>query len=286
MRALDTVADGLIAAVRDCAAPGGSADDDVPPERVGAYDVLGRIGRGGMAVVYRARHRRLRRVVALKMLLGGEFADRDERLRFRAEAEAVARLQHPNIVQIHEVGEHDACPGLPHLYFTLELVDGGSLAQRLGGAPLPVRQAARWLESIARAVHYAHQQGVVHRDLKPSNVLLTHDGQPKLCDFGVAKLLTGRSVHTRRGTLVGTVEYMAPEQAGGNGDVGPAADVYALGAILYEMLTGRPPFRGAGSLDTLVQVRTLEPLPPHRLRPGVPTDLETVCLKCLEKEPP
>jgi eukaryotic-like serine/threonine-protein kinase len=165
MRALDTVADPLIAAVRDCAGPGLETDEDIAPERVGEYDVLGRIGRGGMAVVYRARHRRLRRVVALKMLLGGEFADREERSRFRAEAEAVARLQHPNIVQIHEVGEHDACPGLPHLYFTLELVDGGSLAQRLAGTPLPVGQAARWFELLARAVHYAHQQGVVRRRL-------------------------------------------------------------------------------------------------------------------------
>jgi WD40 repeat protein/tetratricopeptide (TPR) repeat protein len=285
-RALDALTDPVIAAVQACtAARDDPPAEEVPPERVGDYEVLGPIGRGGMAVVYRARHRELRREVALKMLLGGEFADRPERLRFRIEAEAVARLQHPNIVQIYEVGEHDGGNGLPHPYFTLELVDGGSLAQRLAaGPPLP-RQAAAWLEALARAAHYAHGQGVVHRDLKPANVLLTRDGTPKLCDFGVAKLLTGSAVHTRSGMLVGTAEYMAPEQAAGDTDVGPAADVYALGAILYEMLAGRPPFRGGNPLDTLLHVRVHDPQPPRTVRPGVPADLETVCLKCLEKDP-
>jgi WD40 repeat protein len=285
-RALDDLTDPVMAAVQACtSARDGAPAEEVPPDRVGDYEVLGSIGRGGMAVVYRARHRELRREVALKMLLGGEFADRQERLRFRIEAEAVARLQHPNIVQIYEVGEHDGGNGLPHPYLALELVDGGSLAQRLGAGPPPPRQAAAWLEALARAAHYAHEHGVVHRDLKPANVLLTRDDTPKLCDFGVAKLLTGSAVHTRSGMLVGTAEYMAPEQAAGDADVGPAADVYALGAILYELLAGRPPFRGGNPLDTLLHVRVRDPQPPRTLRPGVPADLETVCLKCLEKEP-
>src|SRR5438128_235883 len=246
-RAMDRVSDPMIVAVRDCIVSGRALPEDNPPERIGDYQILGRIGRGGMAIVYRARHRELGRVVALKMLLGGEFADREERRRFLAEAKAVARLQHPNIVQIHEVGEHEGDTGLPHPYFTLELVEGGSLAQTLAAKPPAPRQLALWLELLARATHFAHQKGIVHRDLKPSNVLLTGDGQPKLCDFGVAKLLTEAGAHTRSGMLVGTVEYMAPEQAQGEPNVGPAADVYALGAILYEGLTGRPPFRGASA---------------------------------------
>jgi WD40 repeat protein len=262
------------------------ADLDGAPPRVGGYEVLEEVGRGGMGVVYRARHLALKRTVALKVLREGAFAGRDERLRFRAEAEAVARLQHPNVVQIFDVGEWragEAAPPVP--YLALEFVDGDSLTTKLAGRPQPPRQAAVWLEPLARAVHHAHQQGIVHRDLKPSNVLLTRDGTPRLCDFGVAKLLAGAGVHTRSGTLVGTAEYMAPEQARGDVGVGPAADVYALGAVLYECLTGRPPFRGETALDTLMQVTHDEPVPPHRLRPGVPADLETVCLKCLENDP-
>jgi eukaryotic-like serine/threonine-protein kinase len=238
-----------------------------------------------MGVVYKARHLRLGRVVALKMLVGGQFADRAQRQRFRAEAEAVARLQHPGIVQRFEVGEHDVGAGPPRPYFTLEYVEGGSLDRRLAGRPLPPLQAAAWLDHLARAVHYAHERGIIHRDLKPSNVLLTDDDRPKVCDFGVAKLLTGSDRQTASGLILGTAEYMAPEQAEGKGTAGPACDVYALGVILYEMLAGRPPFKGATTLDTLAQHRTQEPVPVRRLQPSVPRDLETVCPKCLEKEP-
>src|SRR5262249_44763172 len=260
-------------------------EHDALPRRGGDYEVHAEVGRGGMGVVYQARHVRLGRVVALKMLLGGCFADPGQRQRFRAEAEAVAALQPPHIVQLFEVGDYEAGEGLPCPYFTLEFVAGGSLAQRLAGRPAPPRQAAAWLEPLARAIQYAHQHDIIHRDLKPSNILLTGDGQPKICDFGVAKLLAGSDFKTLSGMLVGSPEYMAPEQAEGNTAVGPATDVYALGAILYEMLTGKPPFRGTSTLDTLNQVRQVEPVPPRRLQPKVPRDLETICLKCLAKEP-
>jgi WD40 repeat protein/tRNA A-37 threonylcarbamoyl transferase component Bud32 len=254
------------------------------PTRVGDYDVIGEIGRGGMGVVYRARHRRLGREVALKMLLRGIYAEPEEKARFRAEAEAVARLQQPNIVQLYEFGEHDAGDGQLRPYFTLEFVDGESLSARLAGRPLPPRQAAAWVEIVARAVQFAHEHGVVHRDLKPSNILLAADGQPKLCDFGVAKLLTGSDLKTLSGAVLGTVEYMAPEQAAGDAAVGPPADIYALGAILYASLTGRPPFQGTNSLLTLEQVRQQEPVAPRLLVPQVPRDLNTICLKCLQKK--
>jgi WD40 repeat protein len=284
-RALDGLSDPTLAAYRRSASSGPlSVGKDLPP-RVGDYEILAEVGRGGMGVVYRARHVRLRRVVALKMLLAGHFADRDQCHRFRAEAEAVARLQHPQIIQLFEIGEHEVDAGLPRPYFTLEFVEGGNLDQRLAGRPLPPRQGAAWLELLARAVHHAHEQGIIHRDLKPSNVLLTGDGQPKICDFGVAKLLTGSDLKTVSGTVLGTAEYMAPEQAAAKDPLGPACDVYALGAILYEMLSGRPPFKGATTLDTLNQVRTQEPVPVRRFQPSVPQDLETVTLKCLAKGP-
>jgi WD40 repeat protein len=286
-RALDGESDALAAAYRQAVLATPPPPPEAPPQRVGDYDILGELGCGGMGVVYRARHRKLQRVVALKMLLGGAFARADDRARFRAEAEAVARLSHPHIIHIYEVGEHDAGVGLPRPYFTLELAEGGNLAGRLAGRPQPPRQAAGWLEALAGAADYAHRQGVVHRDLKPSNVLLTADGALKLCDFGVAKFLTGSDFKTASGMLVGTPEYMAPEQAWGNGDqIGPAADIHALGAILYEALTGRPPFQAAEVLDTLEQVRSREPVPPRRLQTAVPRDLETICLKCLQKQPP
>jgi WD40 repeat protein len=284
-RALDGLSDPTLAAYRQSA-----TSDPLParkglPERVGDYEILAEVGRGGMGVVYRARHVRLHRVVALKMLLGGHFADGDKRLRFRVEAEAVACLQHPHIVQLFESGEYEVDPGLPRPYFTLEFVEGGNLAQRLAGRLVPPRQAAAWLESLARAAHYAHERGIIHRDLKPSNILLTGDGQPKVCDFGVAKLAAGSDLKTLSGFLVGTAEYMAPEQAEGRAAVGPATDVYALGAILYELLTGRPPFKGTSTLDTINQVKVQEPVPPRRLQPHVPRDLETIAMKCLAKEP-
>jgi tetratricopeptide (TPR) repeat protein len=252
-----------------------------PGPEVPGYEILGDLGRGGMGVVYKARQVALKRPVALKMLLNGTHLDPERLDRFRAEAETVARLQHPNIVQVYEVGELDGWP-----FFSLELVEGGSLDRKLAGAPLQVRDAATLLETLARAMHHAHQRGLVHRDLKPANVLLAADGTPKITDFGLAKQLDADAGRTHSGAVVGTPSYMAPEQAEGkNREVGPAADVYALGAILYECLTGRPPFRGATVLETLDQVRTWEPVPPSRLQPGVPRDLETVCLKCLRKEP-
>ncbi|OAI41423.1 hypothetical protein AYO40_03165 [Planctomycetaceae bacterium SCGC AG-212-D15] len=234
-----------------------------------------------MGIVYKARQEKLKRLVALKMILAGSHADANALTRFRTEAEAVARLQHPNIVQIYEVGEHDGSP-----FFSLEFVEGNNLAQKLAGTPLRPSEAVQMLEPIARAMHEAHQRGIVHRDLKPANVLLTREGQPKVTDFGLAKQLDTDMGQTRTGAVMGTPSYMAPEQAlGRNVEVGPAADIYALGAMLYEFLTGRPPFKGATPMDTLFQVTTEEPVPPTRLQPGVPKDLETICLKCLRKEP-
>jgi WD40 repeat protein/serine/threonine protein kinase len=245
------------------------------------YEIEGVLGRGGMGVVYKARHLALKRPVALKMILGGGHAGEADRARFRLEVEAVARLQHPNIVQIHEVGE---VGGLP--FCALELVEGGSLAAKLRDKPLPPRAAARLVSLLAEAMHLAHSRNVVHRDLKPANVLLTADGQPKVTDFGLARHLDVDSGQTQTGAIMGTPNYMAPEQASGQTHAaGPAADTYALGAILYECLTGRPPFQGATPLETLDQVRSREPVPPSRLEPKVPRDLETICLKCLRKEP-
>jgi serine/threonine-protein kinase len=248
---------------------------------VPGYEILGELGRGGMGVVYKARHLGLKRLVALKMIRDGALAGPDDLARFQGEAEAVARLQHPNIVQIFEVGRHDGRP-----YFSLEYVDDGSLAERLAGAPQPPQEAARLVAVLARAMHSAHQQGVIHRDLKPANVLLTRDGTPKVGDFGLARLADHGESLTHTGAVLGTPSYMAPEQAGGKGNkpIGPATDVYALGAILYELLTGRPPFRGTSSIATLHQVLFEEPVPPSRLQPQVPRALEAVCLRCLAKD--
>jgi hypothetical protein len=234
-----------------------------------------------MGVVYKATQLSLGRTVALKMVLAGAHAGEQDVARFRVEAEAVARLQHPNIVQVFEVGQADGRP-----FFSLEFCPGGSLADRLGGAPLPPAEAARLVETLARAMHAAHQRGVVHRDLKPANVLLGADGAPKVTDFGLAKRLDDTSGRTQTGSILGTPSYMAPEQASGRKDIGPAADIYALGAILYELLTGRPPFRAATPLDTVLQVVADEPAPPRQLSSVVPRDLEAVCLKCLNKDPP
>src|SRR5262245_14518078 len=250
--------------------------------RVPGYEVEAMLGRGGMGVVYRARHLRLNRPVALKMLLAGDCAGPSERARFQREAEAVANLRHPNIVQVYDVGEQDGRP-----YFTMEIVEGGSLADKLAGAPQPAREAAALVVTLAEAVSAAHQGGIVHRDLKPANVLLTPDGTPKISDFGLARRLEGGERLTQSGALLGTPSYMAPEQARGRTQaLGPAVDIYALGAILYELLTGRPPFRGETAADTVVQVLSQEPVPPSRLNARVPRDLETICLKCLHKEPP
>jgi WD40 repeat protein len=244
------------------------------------YRIIKELGRGGMGVVYQARHLRLGRVVALKMILAGGHASAKDLLRFLGEAEAVAALQHPHIVQLYEFGQHG---GLP--YFTLEFVAGGTLAGKLSGTPLAPREAARIVEQLARGMAYAHQRGIIHRDLKPGNVLLGQDGTPKITDFGLAKKVDTGGELTASGALVGTPSYMAPEQAGGKGKhVGPAADVYALGAILYECLTGRPPFKAATALDTVLQVIAAEPAAVRQLQPGVPADLETIAHKCLQKE--
>ncbi len=267
---------------------------------VPGFELLGVLGRGGMGVVYQAWQQSLSRLVAVKMTPAGADARPDDLARFRAEAEAVARLQHPNIVQVYETGDQGGRP-----YFVMEYVDGGSLDRLLAGAPRPVAEAARLTETLARAVHYAHLRGVVHRDLKPANVLLASGGceppgersggsrpppadlVPKITDFGLAKILVGgRLDQTRSGAVLGTPSYMAPEQAGGrNREVGPWTDVYALGAMLYECLTGRPPFLGATPVETVMQVLEQEPVSPRRLNPQVPADLQTICLKCLEKSP-
>jgi serine/threonine-protein kinase len=262
--------------------------DTIPPPLSGAdlprirgYDVEEVVGRGGVGVVYKAWHQRLRRPVAIKMLLVGAYAQPQELERFLREAETLAGLRHANIVQIHEAGDADGRP-----YFTMEFVEGGSLAQKLVGAPHPARQAAALVAVVAEAVHAAHQHAIVHRDLKPGNVLLTADGTPKLTDFGLARRLEGAAGLTQSGAALGTPSYMAPEQALGKSHaVGPAADTYALGAILYELLTGRPPFRAETAEETVRQVVALGPVAPSRLNAAAPRDLETICLKCLEKSP-
>jgi WD40 repeat protein len=263
--------------------PSAAAGDGEKPyaPTVPGYEILSELGRGGMGVVYQARQLSLNRVVALKMILAGGHAGEDELARFRLEAEALALLRHPNIVQIYEVGTHEGRP-----FLALEFLEGGSLAGQLEkGIPTPAAAAAL-VEALARAVHAAHERGIVHRDLKPENVLLDRDDTPKITDFGLAKRLEDRAGQTASNAVVGTPSYMAPEQAEGKSRlVGPAADVYALGAILYRLLTGRPPFQGPTNMDVLLQVVANEPAPPRRLCPQVPRDLEIVCLKCLRKQP-
>jgi tetratricopeptide (TPR) repeat protein len=252
-----------------------------PRASVPGYEILAELGRGGMGVVYKARHLALKRLVALKMILAGAHAGKDLIDRFRTEAEAVARFTHPNIVQIYEISDKD---GLP--FCSLELVEGGSLAARVARARLAANESAKLVETLARAMHYAHQRNVVHRDLKPGNILIDEEGNPKITDFGLAKQLDADSGQTQSGMVMGTPSFMAPEQAAGQVHlIGPAADVYALGGILYDLLTGRPPFKGANVVETLKLVTTQEPTPPTHIDPNIPADLETICLKCLQKEP-
>ncbi len=253
--------------------------DDLP--RIAGYAVEAVLGAGGMGVVYRARHETLNRTVAIKMMRSGDHPGAAERARFAREAEAVASLRHPNIVQVFDVGD---CAGLP--YFTMEFVEGGSLAQQLQGAPWTARRSAELVATLAGAVEHAHQRGIVHRDLKPANILLQADGTAKVGDFGLARRLEAGPAITISGARVGTPSYMAPEQALGTAAaLRPAVDVYALGALLFEALTGRPPFRGVTAAETERQVVADEPVPPSRLNSKVPRDLETICLKCLHKNP-
>jgi eukaryotic-like serine/threonine-protein kinase len=247
----------------------------------GDYEIVREIARGGMGVVFQARQMTLKRTVALKMILAGQLADDTDVKRFHTEAEAAANLDHPGIVPIFEVGQHEG-----QHYFSMGFVDGQSLSQRLSEGPLPSGQAAALMVKVARAIEYAHQHGVIHRDLKPANILLDQSGNPRVTDFGLAKKVRSDSGLTGSGQIMGTPSYMPPEQAGGRrGEVGPAADVYALGATLYCLVTGRPPFQAATAMDTVIQVISDEPVPPRRLNASIPRDLETICLKCLEKAP-
>lgn len=250
-------------------------------QTVPGYEILGEIGRGGMGVVYRARQIQANRIVALKMILGGSHAGHADRVRFRTEIEATARLKHSGIVQVYDVDEH---LGLP--FFSMELCEGGSLARKTKGRPQPAHDAAALVERIARAVECAHDAGIVHRDLKPGNILLDEDDNPKVGDFGLAKRLDNDTDHTNTGAVMGTPNYMAPEQASGNAkDVGPPADVYALGVILYELLTGKPPFHAESLQELLQQVIHHEPPSMSESGRDAPRDLETICQKCLAKEP-
>jgi serine/threonine-protein kinase len=265
------------------ATPSGALSD--LPRTFGDYELLEELGRGGMGVVYKARQRSLNRIVALKMILRGELASKVDRARFQSEAEAAARLKHPNIVAIYEVDECNQQP-----YFSMQYVEGTTLAKLAAAGPLLPGEAVRFLLPVCRAVQHAHEQGLLHRDLKPSNILIDRDGQPLVADFGLAKRVTGvadpglRRPLTQSGAVLGTPSYMSPEQAAGSrGVLGVASDIYSLGAILYELLTGRPPFQAATHLDTLMLVLEQEPVPPRLLNRKVDRELEVICLKCLQK---
>jgi hypothetical protein len=270
---------GAVAAGELSAAGGTSTP--APPRSIDGYEILDELGRGGMGIVFKALERRLNRAVAIKTVSEATFTAPAHLRRFLSEAEVIARLKHPNIIPIYAVGEENGRP-----YFALELAEGGNLAERLAKGPIAALEAAELVAALARAVSTAHAAGIIHRDLKPSNVLLSSDGTPKIGDFGLAKLLGDDSARTISGEVLGTPSYMAPEQAEGRSrDVGPAADIYALGAILYHALTGRPPFLGASAIETMKLAITTEAVPPRRQRPEIPRDLETITLKCLEKDP-
>lgn len=277
----DSSMDSTIADRLGRAGNGGSRKSGtvIPIPVIAGYEILSELGRGSMGVVYTARQTNLHRLVALKMPLAGAQAA-DELRRFRTEAEAAAALQHPNIIQIFEIGAQDGRP-----FFTMELVEGGSLDHKLSRRPWEPHDAAALVETLAGAVHYANTRGILHRDLKPSNILFTPAGLPKIGDFGLAKRMDASPRVTGTGVILGTPSYMAPEQVEPGKGVSPATDVYSLGAILYETLTGRPPFQAATGLDTMLQVLSLDPIAPSTLTAGVPRDLETICLKCLEKSP-
>jgi hypothetical protein len=272
--------DAAAVTATNCGASATEAIEDLQGIQVPGYEILRVLGRGGMGVVYQARQTGLNRIVALKMILGGNHVGAEGLARFRTEGEAIARLQHPNIVQIHEVGQHEQLP-----FFSLEYCSGGSLKRRIEVKSLSVREAAAIVESLARAVQAAHDKGIVHRDLKPANVLLDADGTPKITDFGLAKKLD-EAGQTASGAVMGTPSYMAPEQASGNSKtVGPASDVYALGAILYECLTARPPHCGPTPLEVVLHLLEHDPVQPRELNAKLDRELEAICMKCLARRP-
>ena len=249
--------------------------------KFGDYELLEEIGRGGQGVVYRARQRSLNRTVALKVIGLGTWATEAHLKRFRREAEAAARLQHPGIVPIHEVGERDS-----HCYFSMDFIEGGQLDEVVRREPMPVRQAAELVTKVARIVAYAHEHGILHRDIKPGNILLDKSGEPHLADFGLARLVETESTLTRTKELMSTPSYMAPEQAvGNNAQITRATDVYGLGAVLYQLLTGHPPFAGGTTYETIKLLLDTEPRPPRQLNAKIDRELSTICLKCLEKDP-
>jgi serine/threonine-protein kinase len=258
----------------------GLGENSVIGKMIAGYEILGILGRGGMGIVYKARHTGLDRIVALKILHAGANANGEDLTRFKAEAKAIAQIQHPNVIQVYDVGESE---GLS--YIATEYAGGGDLSTWMAGKPLSVLTAARLVYTLARAVGAAHKKGIVHRDLKPANVLLTEEKMPKIADFGLAKQL-GEGTQTTTGTILGTPYYMSPEQASGQSKrVGPASDVYSLGVILYQCLAGKVPFIGASTLDTLDQVRFVPPVPVQEIRPDVPLPLALVVRRCLEKAP-
>jgi hypothetical protein len=272
---------GAIASVTNEFSPPGPVHDGPPPRDLPDYELQEELGRGGMGVVYRAWQPSLQRDVAVKLILRGTLASADELARFQAEAEAAGRLQHPHIVPIYEVASHEG-----QCYFSMQLVEGQTLAEKLSDGPLPAREAARLIATVARAIDYAHRQGVIHRDLKPANVLIDAAGEPHVTDFGLAKQLDAGASLTRTGAVLGTPAYMAPELASGDrGSIGPPCDVYSLGTILYALLTGRPPFQGPSPVDTVLMVLEQDPLPPRLLNRKLDRDLEMIVLKCLQKPP-
>lgn len=268
-------------ALRNAKRESSNRDDERLPRMFGEYELLAELGRGGMGIVYQARQPRLDRITAIKMLRPGAAANSAETVRFRQEAISAARLDHPHVVPVYEVGEAEGRP-----YFSMQYVAGTTLAERLATGPMPAREAAAILLPICEAVHAAHVQGVLHRDLKPSNILIDQDGRPLVTDFGLAKRIEDDSSLTHTGAILGTPTYMAPEQAAGSrGRIGPTSDVYSLGAILYQMLTGRPPLQGASAMETVLLVLEQEPLPPRLLNPRADASLEMMALRCLQKPP-
>ena len=246
---------------------------------LGDYELLEEIGRGGQGVVFRARQKSLNRTVALKVISLGQWASKAHLKRFRLEAEAAARLEHPGIVPIHEVGERDG-----QCYFSMKFIEGGQLDEVTKREPMSIRQAVELIAKVTRTVHYAHEHGILHRDIKPGNILLDQQGEPHLTDFGLARLVETESTVTRTMEVLGTPSYMAPEQAvGNNAAVAKATDVYGIGAVLYQLLTGQPPFAGGTTYETIKLLLDTEPRQPRLLNPKIDRDLSTICLKCLRK---